>query len=157
MGLPALVAKWIEIRDQRLELDSISKLLKDGPEKEAADAVTAWLAIHNLRNASCPGLGTAAIRRDTRVELEDHALMARFLRDSLNEAAERGEPLLDRLCLQKRAAQGEMLDYAKRILSERGAGKADLDDADKLNEILNPLGFSARCVESLHFTKERQS
>ena len=153
--LPELIAAWAELREQRLELEHLADEIKNGPEAAASDSVLAWLASSGLKHAACPGLGTAAIRRDIRVDVEDHALMANHLRNSLNEAHERGEPLLDRLCLQRRAAQGSMLDHARAILERAGHPKDAFEDIDKLNNILKPLGFVARGVESLHFTKER--
>lgn len=150
LTLPDLVARWKELRDARMECESAAKALA-GPESEAANTVLQWLAASGQRAASLPGLGTVASKTNIRVYLTDHKLMAEFMLRRLQDAAERGESLVDHLVLQKAAAQSEMLDWARRGIGPEDDGS----DPDVLNRVLNPLGFAAKAVESLHFTKEK--
>jgi hypothetical protein len=154
-SLPGLIARWSELQEQRKELERLAGELKSGPEADAAKAITAWLAANNVKHAACAGIGTAAIRRDLRIDVADGAKVSEFILGRMTELARRGAPLAEGLCLQQRAHRGNLLDYAKERLMAQGYAEADTEHPALINTILAPCGFSATVVESLHFTKER--
>ena len=138
------------LREARLECETTCKALKEA-ENEAAAAVLSWMTANGTCSAKVPGLGTMSRKIDIRVHLSDPALMADFMFKRLSDAHAEGKPLTDHLVLQKTAAQTEMINYARGRLPEG----ADPNDPASLNKVLEPVGFSARAVESLHFSKER--
>jgi hypothetical protein len=150
MSLPELTGLWKDLRDRRLACAAAADSLKELEDK-AARSVLAWLAANGQKSASIRGLGTVASKINIRVHVGDQERMAGFLYRRLKEAEAGGAPLSDNLVLQRTAAQSELLSWARARLE----GGADPDDPSVLNQLLNPLGFTASAVESLHFTKEK--
>lgn len=150
LSMSELAGRWRELHDARAECEAAAKSLKEA-EDAAAEAILARLAESGMRSAGIPGVGTVAKKVNLRVHLTDHQLMAGFMLKRLSEAAMAGKPLVDHLVLQKAAAQSEMLDWARGRLAEG----EDPDNPDALNRVLGPVGFAARAVESLTFSKER--
>jgi hypothetical protein len=152
MTLPELIRKWYELRDARLECETAAKAVGKS-EDAAADAILRWLAASGQRSAGVPGFGTVARKVNIRVQSTDHERMAEFLYQRLQAAKVAGQPLVDHLVLQKAAAQAEMLEWARGKLP----ADADPGDPEVLNAVLGPAGFTARAVESLHFSRERRN
>lgn len=147
----AAVAQWRDIYKQRLNLESLGKKLKEGPEAELKASILMYLDAQGLKGAKVEG-GTISRKASTRVEISDTEALCRYMFQRMIEALQQGKPLSDCLLLQKAAHKGEVTALVKAALGLDE--KAEVSD-EEFNAVAAQLGVRAVSKEDISFSTKQ--
>lgn len=149
--LPGWIDRYIEVHEQRAELDDLSKRLKDGPEREAKDAILSIMRSNDMLSAKLPN-GTVSRRISKQIRIKDHEGFCRYMFERMREAYENGRPLVDHLLTEKRPLKNENVSWAREALEARGVSG---EDFNLMNEALAERGLAMFLVEDVVHTKTK--
>lgn len=149
MGLDIneLVKQWRAVRKQRLELDDLSKQLKNGPEAKLRGQILMWLDVNNL-----PGVktqhGTIGRTKKSHLEIKDIEAFLQFQFGELDNCKQNGKPLTDALILQKTPLKSGIIEHVQNILGIQDAGQ--LSD-EEFNKVTTVFGIERVSAEDITF------
>ena len=145
--LNTLVEEWRKVRQQRLELDDLSKKLKAGPEAELRARILMWLDSNNLPGAKTQH-GTVSRTRKNHLEVTDTETFLRYMYDGMTQCINEGRPLADGLLVQKVPLKSGITEHVHERL---GISDKDSTDDETFNSIANVFGITRVSVDDIAF------
>ena len=144
-----------ECGERRRELEDMAKALKDGPEREAKEALLELLDDLGLDSARAPGIGTVSRKVTKQVRIADLERMCGHMLDRMAEARERGRPLADCLLTTKQALKSENQKWAEEALEEAGKLNDKAGYLENMNSVLAERGLALFLVQDVSLTKAK--
>ncbi|MBQ3569588.1 MAG: hypothetical protein IJA20_02820 [Methanocorpusculum sp.] len=142
-----LVEQWRTIRKQRLELDDLSKKLKNGPEAELRAQILMWLDSQNL-----PGVktqhGTVSRTKKSHLEIRDIETFLQFQFGNMATCQQEGKPLTDALVMQKTPLKSGILEHVQQVL---GLDNLDSISDEEFNKVASTFGIERVSTEDITF------
>lgn len=132
----AAVLRYKEARRQRLELDDLSKKIKEELEEPLKAELLEYLGSQGLQNAKTAH-GTIAQRKNTRVEVLDIETVCSVMLENMLKLRDEGKPLADALLLQKTAHKANVTEVVNEILGNPNP------DEEQFNEVASRFGMRA--------------
>lgn len=147
VNINELVEQWRAVRKQRLELDDLSKKLKNGPEAELRAQVLMWLDSQNL-----PGVktqhGTVSRTKKSHLEIRDIEAFLQFQFGNMENCKNEGKPLTDALVMQKTPLKSGILEHVQSVL---GLDNLDSISDEEFNKIASTFGIERVSTEDITF------
>lgn len=155
MNMPAafdinkVVEEWRAYRKQRLELDSLSKKIKEGPEAQLRGQILMWLDSHQLPGAKTQ-FGTVSITNKPHLEIENTEVMLRYMFQNMVKCLQENRPLSDALILQKTPLKSGITDLVRRQL---GLSENDEVTDEQFNSVAQSFGVKRVSDKDISFSQ----
>lgn len=150
-SIQELVSQWRSYYQQRKELETLAKRIKDEKETEAMRRILEYLDLSGQDGVKLAGGGgTVSKKTSTHVRLQDAELACRYMFEQMKAAEAQGEPLMDSLIFQKTPLKTFAMELAEETL--RAAGRPV--DVNSINEVIGGLGLKAYAEVGLSYTKK---
>lgn len=145
-----LVEKWRAVREQRLELEKLTKKIAEGPEIELRGQILMYLDAQGLKGAKVNG-GTISRRTTTHMQVDDIEAACKYMLENMGVSLLENKPLADCLILQKTALKSAVTDIVKQSL-----GVSDDEDLteEQFNNEAKKLGMKVVSKTDISFTSK---
>lgn len=100
---------YVQIREQRLELEKEATALKDGPETELKQQILALLSAQGLKSANLADGRKLVSRQTIRMDISNIDRLCQKMFEDMIKALEEERPISDGLLFQKRAHKDNIL------------------------------------------------
>ena len=154
MNMPAafdinkVVEEWRAYRKQRLELDSLSKKIKEGPEAQLRGQILCGLTAIN-----CPELRLSSHgehHQQAHLEIENTEAMLRYMFQNMVKCLQENRPLSDALILQKTPLKSGITDLVRRQL---GLSENDEVTDEQFNSVAQSFGVKRVSDKDISFSQ----
>lgn len=148
MNINQLIAKWRAVVKQRMELDRLSRELKNGVEADLKGQILAYLDLNDIPGVKSD-VGFVTRTSKDHLEIRDLNKFLERQMEMFAEAKAAGRPVSDALILQKSPLKSEI---ASLVYEELGLtpGKDKIDDAT-FNRVADQYGLSRVSTADLSF------
>lgn len=148
MTINALIAKWRAVVKQRMELDRLSKELKNGIEADLKGQILAYLDINGIPGVKSD-VGFVTRTAKDHLEIRDLNKFLERQMEMFAQAKAEGRPVSDALILQKSPLKSEISNL---VFEELGLnpGKDKVDD-NTFNTVAERYGLSRVSTADLSF------
>ena len=102
MNLQILAQKYIQVRQQRMELEHQADDIKNGEEAELKRQILLEMQTSGIKSANVEGVGRVVSKDTKYYEVQDMEKFARAMFQSMLDAAKQRRPFSDGILLQKR-------------------------------------------------------
>ena len=144
---PEKIRDWRAVFEARREAEAAAEQCRKR-EKELQAEIMEHMILTGQRSVGLPEC-TVSIKARNTGTLMEHEKACRFMYEGMKAAEAEGSPLVNHLVLQKRAAQNDMLDWAKEDLKRRGVA----EDFNSIKDTLNSVGFDYQTANELSYAK----
>lgn len=149
MDVTTIASQLMEVRQQRLGLESLAKQIKAGPEAELEAQLLMYLDAQGVRSVKTD-VGTVHTKRSTRVEIDNLETLCIYMYNRMSQALREGKSITDGFVFQQSPHKGILTDIVRDHLGLDA--KAELTD-EAFNAVATQLGVRAVSKVTANVTK----